>query len=113
MSGAGKRDVLKAEKEADLVVQSLRSAGDAAVATTLAGITTVLSKNRPLMYHIHALLNNEECRNVLQASALGEAEEEAAGSPSGAKPDKGPKLRAGLTKFEQLRRRSLSTYLRR
>ena len=107
-SGPNKREVAKAEKEADVVVQSLRSAGEAAVATTLAGITNVLKSNRPLMYHIHALLHNEEWKSVLLASALGEGEAEGSGTPRGAKPDKkSQRLRATVRKFEQLVRRSL------
>ena len=107
MSGFNKRDAAKAEKEADVVVQSLRSAGDAAVATTLAGITNVLKANRPLMYHIHALLHNEEWKAVLMATAMGDGEEDGAGaSPSsGAKPGKShQKLRATVKKFEHLAR---------
>ena len=111
--GPSKRETAKAEKEAEVVVQSLRSAGDAAVATTLAGITNVLKANRPLMYHIHALLLNEEWKSVLMATAMGDGEDEAGGSPSsGAKPEKShQKLRAKLCKFEQLTRRSLSPFL--
>ena len=110
--GLSKREAAKAEKEADVVVQYLRSAGDAAVATTLAGITNVLKTNRPLMYHIHALLLNEEWKSVLMASATGHGEDEDGGSPSsGAKPAKShQKLRAKMQKFEHLARRSLSSF---
>ena len=96
---ASKREVQKAEQQADAVVHSLRQAGEAAVATTLAGITDVLKKDRPLMYHISALLHNPEWKAVLVASALGDSE---LGEPiaSGVKPDKADqKLRAGMTKF--------------
>jgi hypothetical protein len=110
MSGGGKRDAAKAEKEADMIVQSLRSAGEAAVATTLAGITDVLKENRPLMYHIHALLNNEEWKAVLMASAMGADGGAASTTSNGGKPDKTQcqKLRAGLKKMEHLSRRPFS-----
>jgi hypothetical protein len=104
MSGSGKREQLKAEKEADLVVQSLRAAGEAAVATTLAGITSVLSNNRPLMYHIYALLHNEEWKHVLMESALGNDGDETTPTPNGDKPANDIKIRKGLNKFEQLKR---------
>jgi len=105
MAAPLKRDVAKAEKEADVIVQSLRSAGEAAVATTLAGITGILKNNRPLLYHISALLHNEEWKGVLLASALGDNDEpESPGGPSsGAKPVV-RKLRVGVKKFEQLTR---------
>jgi site-specific recombinase len=100
---ASKREVQKAEQQADAVVQSLRQAGEAAVATTLAGITDVLKKDRPLMYHISALLHNQEWKAVLVASALGDIDVEA--SADGAKPDKTEqKLRVGISKFQQLAR---------
>ena len=102
MAALLKRDVARAEKEADVIVQSLRSAGEAAVATTLAGITDVLRANRPLMYHISALLHNEEWKSVLLASALGDGQEAGEGTPSGAKPEQGQRLRAGVKKFEHL-----------
>ena len=111
--GPTRKETVRAEKQAEVVVQSLRSAGDAAVATTLAGITNVLKANRPLMYHIHALLLNEEWKSVLMATAMGDGEDEAGGSPSsGAKPEKShQKLRARLYKFEQLTRRSPLPFL--
>ena len=107
MSGANKREVAKAEKSAELIVQSLKSAGEAAVATTLAGITDVLKGNPPLMYHISALLHNPEWRGVLMASAMGGDQGSAEPTdPTGAKPAKVTKLRTNIKKFEQLTRRS-------
>jgi hypothetical protein len=70
-----RRDAAKAVKTADAVIASMRSAGEAATATTLAAITQVLKANTPLMYHIHALLQNDEWRAVLEASAFGVDEE--------------------------------------
>lgn len=103
----GKREAAKAEKEADVIVSSLRSAGEAAVATTLAGITDVLKANRPLMYHISALLHNEEWLGVLTASAMGDEQADPLSPPGGAKPEKAQKLRANVKKFEHLARRAL------
>lgn len=115
MSSGSSRDVAKAEKQADMIVQSLRSAGEAAVATTLAGITDVLKENRPLMYHIHALLQNPEWKSVLQASALGDDDDKSGDKPHSAaerKPVKDIKLRYNIKKFEHLTRRSISSFLR-
>jgi hypothetical protein len=100
------RDAVKADKEADVIVQSLRSAGEAAVATTLAGICDVLKNNRPLLYHISALLHNPEWKGVLLARAMGENEgpESPGGPSSDAKQPGVRKLRVGIKKFEQLLR---------
>lgn len=49
-----------AEKEAELIIASLARASDAAVETALNSVTEKLRQNIPLMYHINALLNNEE-----------------------------------------------------
>ena len=106
MSGSNKREAAKAEKEADAIVQSLKSAGEAAVATTLAGITDVLKGNPPLMYHISALLHNPEWKGVLMASAMGGDGSAEPSDSSGAKPVKVTKLRNNVKKFEQLARRS-------
>ena len=55
-----------------------------------------------MMYHINALLNNEEWTAVLEASALGKA----TGVASGDKPEaKVTKIRSGSTKFAHLTRR--------
>lgn len=100
---ASKKMVAAAEKEADAVVASLMRASESAVATTLHGITETLRANTPLMYHISALLQNEEWRGVLEASALGKMK------ISGEKPvGKAPKvLRQNVKKFEHLNRQSL------
>lgn len=104
MAVAGaKRQTAKAEKEADAIIASLRSAGEAAVATTLAGITKELKLNPPLMYHIHALLQNDEWKAVLEASAFGD-QAQGSQSSNGEKPGKERALRQGSKKFEHLQR---------
>jgi len=69
------REARAAEKEAAAIIASLSRASDAAVETTLAGICDKLRSNIPLMYHINALLNNEEWTAVLEASIAGAAME--------------------------------------
>ena len=102
MAAAGsRRDAAKAEKTADAVIASLRSAGEAATATTLAAITKSLKTNTPLMYHIHALLQNDEGRAVLEASAYGGEEEVDLGDKPASQ--KQHPLRATLKKFEHLK----------
>jgi hypothetical protein len=78
------------------------------VATTLAGITKELRSNTPLMYHIHALLNNGKA--VLAASAYGSSAEKGQNS-TGEKPAKERALRVGLKKFEHLQRPMHLNYL--
>ena len=90
-----------ANKEAEAVLKSLSRAGDAAVAQTLDDIREILKKDAPLMYHINALLHNEEWTAVLKASINGIA----AVAASGDKPGKGWRLRAGIRKFGHLDRR--------
>ena len=97
---ANSRETAKAEKEADIILSSLARASEAATATTLLAITETLKKV-PLMYHIHALLQNEEWKAVLEAAALGHS---ASTDTSGAKPDKEWKLRTNVKKFEHLTR---------
>ena len=70
-----------AEKEADAIIASLSRANDAAVETTLDGIAEKLRNNVPLMYHIHALLNNAEWTAVLEASIQGVAMEKCGEKP--------------------------------
>ena len=104
MAAAAKgREAKQAEKEAEAIVKSLQSAGEAAVATTLAGITKKLMQNRPLMYHISALLHNEEWSSVLVASAMGMDGEKDPASPCGDKPAV-RKLRVGVKTFQHLQR---------
>lgn len=98
-----RRDAAKAVKTADAVMASMRSAGEAATATTLAGITQMLKANTPLMYHIHALLQNQAWRAELEASANG---------PSDRKNDSGvlrpshkqTLLQCRIKRFEHLRK---------
>ena len=103
MAAAKGREAKQAEKEAEAIVKSLQSAGEAAVATTLAGITKILKDNRPLMYHMSALLHNDEWKGVLMASALGQDEEKDPASPCGDKPAV-RKLRVGVKTFQHLSR---------
>ena len=103
MAAAKGREAKQAEKEAEAIVKSLQSAGEAAVATTLAGITRILKDNRPLMYHMSALLHNDEWKGVLMASALGGDEEKDPASPCGDKPAV-RKLRVGVKTFQHLSR---------
>lgn len=103
-TGGRGREAKQAEKEAEAIVRSLQSAGEAAVATTLAGITKVLKENRPLMYHISALLHNDEWKGVLMASAMGmEEDQKDQASPCGDKPVV-RKLRVGVKTFSNLQR---------
>ena len=97
----GAREAAKAEKEADIIIASLGRASEAATATTLATITETLRHNTPLMYHIAALLQNEEWRGVLEAAALGKARPT---ESSGEKPVAEKKLRGNVKKFEHLPR---------
>ena len=95
------REEKAANKEAEAVLASLSRVGEAAVTQTLDDIREVLKKDAPLMYHINALLHNQEWTAVLKASINGIA----AVAPSGDKPAKGWRLRAGIRKFGHLGRR--------
>ena len=77
------REEKAANKEAEAVLASLSRAGEAAVTQTLDDIREVLKKDAPLMYHINALLHNQEWTAVLKASINGIA----AVAASGDKPD--------------------------
>ena len=98
-----------AEKEAELIIASLARASDAAVETTLNSVTEKLRQNILLMYHINALLNNEEWTGVLSSSIEGAP---SASGDSGDKPASGKKvwkLRAGLKKLAHLDRQNTNT----
>ena len=100
------RQAKAAEKEAELIIASLSRASDAAVETTLNSVTDKLRQNIPLMYHINALLNNEEWTAVLTSSIEGAT---SATGDSGDKPGSGKKvwkLRAGLKKLGHLDRQN-------
>ena len=100
------RQAKAAEKEAELIIASLSRASDAAVETTLNSVTEKLRQNIPLMYHINALLNNEEWTAVL-TSSIGSGQSAQEGS--GDKPDSAKKawrLRAGVKKLGHLDRRN-------
>ena len=98
----GKREEIAADKEAAIIQQSLKRAGEAAVETALKSVTDTLKANVPLLYHINMLLHNDEWRGVLMSSIAGY---------DGDKPDAdvsatpvGRKLRTGLKKFAHLDR---------
>ena len=98
---SGKRALKMADKEAEVILASMHRASEAAVETTLAGIVEKLKQNVPLMYHIAALLNNEEWTAVLEASLHSGGQ---APKASGDKPEKVWKLRTALKKFGHLDR---------
>ena len=66
-----KKAVAEAGKEASFIIQSLKKASISAMETTLKSIVTRLKNNTPLMYHIAALLENDEWRGVLEESIHG------------------------------------------
>ena len=108
-SKVGRRAEKKADKEAEVVIQSLRKASQGAIEGTLNGIVKILENDIPLMYHVSGLLHNEEWRAVLK-SCLEAEEGTGASSASGEKPaaeEEKWKLRAGLRKFDHLKRRYL------
>ena len=94
------REDRRADKEADVIMASLARASESAVATTLERITDRLKNNVPLMYHMNALLENDEWRGVLIASAQGF---KGTGS-SGDKPAPAKKLRVNVKQFGHLLR---------
>ena len=98
----GKRAQKAADKEAAAILASLSKASHAAIETTRAGINKQLSGNIPLMYHIHALLNNDEWRGVLEASIHGHTDGKSGEKPEDEEDDR--KLRQGLKKFAHLLR---------
>ena len=106
----GLREAAKAEKEADIIIQSLMRASESAVATTLLSITDALKGNTPLMYRIHALLQNEEWKAVLEQSALGTS-----GHKSGEKPGAKSKknFRVNVKQFQHLARHDLHSIVAR
>ena len=100
----GARDQMKAEQEVEVIMKSLARAGESAVATTLAAITQRLEANTPLMYHIHALLENDEWRGVLDASARGSTNPATSQQEKDAKAAE-KKLRTTTKYFDHLKRR--------
>ena len=105
------RESAKADKEAAAIMHSLTKASEAAVETTLESINEKLKNNTPLMYHIHALLHNEDWTSVLEASALG-ITSRCCGDKPVSKDTK--KLKKEVRKFEHLTRLALicvHTYL--
>ena len=100
MHTAMARARMEAEKQAEGIVQSLSHASEAAIETTLTQIKEKLSTNVPLMYHIWALLHNDDWTAVLVASINGHA---AASNAATSQPAK-KKLRAGIKKLFHLSR---------
>ena len=92
-----------ADKEAAAILASLSRAGEAAIEQTVEDTVKILRADPGLLYHLNALLHNEEWKAVLRASATSPPAE------SGEKPEaeqpQGKRLRAGLKKFEHLDRR--------
>jgi hypothetical protein len=103
MSRVSAREAKQAEKEADVVIASLSRAGDAAISQTLEDICDKLKGNPPLMYHINALLHNDEWTGVLQSSIAGEAATAAAAAATSQK-TKVWNLRVAVKKFCHLSR---------
>ena len=97
MAKIGHREGQAALKEADVVIVSLSRAGEAAVSHTLNDICEILRRNPPSMYHINALLHNEEWTAVLMSSIENHGSE---ASPScGEKLGKVWRLRQTINKF--------------
>ena len=97
---SGKLAQKRADKEADIILSSLRKASEAAISTTLKAITDELRSDTPLMYHVSALLQNEEWKGVLRASIDGVESSGDKPEPTASK----RKLRAGSKKFSHLTR---------
>ena len=95
---SGKLAQKRADKEADIILTSLKKASEAAIATTLKQINDQLRADTPLMYHVAALLQNEEWKGVLRASIDGVEEGGDKPEPTASK----RKLRAGSKKFSHL-----------
>ena len=105
MAKIGHREAKAAVKEADAVIASLSRAGEAAVSQTSNDICEILRRNPPLMYHINALLHNEEWTAVLMSSIENHGSE---ASPScGEKPGKVWRLRQTMKMFGRLDRHAL------
>ena len=85
----------EAEKEANAIVNSLSHASEAAISTTLTQIQEKLRNNVPLMYHMWALLHNEDWTAVLVASIDGRKPDPLAAT--GQAPVR--KLRSGMKKL--------------
>ena len=90
----------EAEKEANAIVNSLSHASEAAISTTLTQIQEKLRNNVPLMYHMWALLHNEDWTAVLVASIDGRKPDSLAATSQA--PVR--KLRSGMKKLFHLSR---------
>ena len=58
-----------ADKEAAAILASLSRAGEAAIEQTVEDTVKILRADPGLLYHLNALLHNEEWKAVLRASA--------------------------------------------
>ena len=91
-----------ADKEAAAILASLSRAGEAAIEQTLQDTVLILRADSALLYHLNALLHNEEWKGVLKASLNRAPTDD---RDSGEQPAKeGRKLRQGARKFKQLAR---------
>ena len=61
-----------ADKEAAAILASLSRAGEAAIEQTVEDTVKILRADPGLLYHLNALLHNEEWKAVLRASATSE-----------------------------------------
>ena len=104
MAASGsRREAANAGKTADAAIASLRRAGEESRASALLDIMTDLQINSVVMYHIHTLLQNQEWRAELEASANGPSDRE---NDSGVlhPSHKQTLLQGRITRFEHLRK---------
>ena len=106
MEGAGARERKAAEKEADVILKSLSEASEAAQPTCLNQVVAILKDDPLLMYHINALLHNEEWKGVLKHAAAAPATKPDA-DQNGEEPggSRERPLRATCKKIDHLKRR--------
>ena len=91
-----------ADKEAAAILASLSRAGEAAIEQTVEDTVKILRADPGLLYHLNALLHNEEWKAVLRASANPQKE---GGDKPDADQELGKKLRITMKKFGHLDRR--------
>ena len=91
-----------ADKEAAAILASLSRAGEAAVEQTIEDTVKILRADPGLLYHLNALLHNEQWKEVLRASANPKVE---GGDKPDAEKKQGKMLRATMKKFGHLDRR--------
>ena len=101
----GARAQAKAEKEADDVQRALCLASQGAIDTCLANINEKLRSNVPLMYHLGALLQNEEWTATLLNSVPSTMATANSGDKPGSNKNEKPKmLLASVKKLKDLGR---------